>query len=98
MLPVLPAVLLVLTLGNLGFAAGATLFAAVAARTRAREVLLPLLLLPLVLPVLIAGVKATQAVLTKGFAEAGDALRVLVAFDVIFVVAGFLLFAYVVRD
>ena len=98
LLPVLPAVLLVLTLGNLGFAAGATLFAAVAARTRAREVLLPLLLLPLVLPVLIAGVKATQAVLTKGLGEAGDALRVLVAFDVIFVVAGFLLFAYVVRD
>jgi len=98
MLPVLPAVVLVLTLGNLGFAAGATLFAAVAARTRAREVLLPLLLLPLVLPVLIAGVKATQAVLTQGFAAASDALRVLVAFDVVFVVAGFLLFAYVVRD
>jgi hypothetical protein len=43
-------------------------------------------------------VKATQAVLTQGFGAAGDALRVLVAFDVVFVVAGFLLFAYVVRD
>jgi len=97
-LPVLPALLLVLALGNLGFAAGATLFAAVAARTRAREVLLPLLLLPLVLPVLIASVKATQAVLSAGLAPAADAVRVLVAFDVIFVVAGWLLFAYVVRD
>jgi heme exporter protein B len=97
-LPVLPGLLVVLTLGNLGFAAGATLFAAMAARTRAREVLLPLLLLPLVLPVLIAGVKATQAVLAGGLARAGDAVGVLAAFDVVFTVAGWLLFAYVVRD
>jgi heme exporter protein B len=69
-----------------------------AVRTRAREVLLPLLLLPLVLPVLIAGVKATQAVLLGGLAAAGDALGVLVAFDVVFTVAGWLLFTYVVRD
>jgi heme exporter protein B len=97
-LPVLPGVLLVLTLGNIGFAAGATLFAAIAARTRAREVLLPLLLLPLVLPVLIAGVKATQTVLAQDLAHASDAVGVLVAFDVIFTVAGWLLFTYVVRD
>src|SRR5215813_1716566 len=55
-LAVLPGLLAVLTLGNVGFSAGATLFAAMASRTRAREVLLPLLLLPLVMPVLIAGV------------------------------------------
>jgi heme exporter protein B len=95
---VLPGLLVVLSLGNLGFAAAATLFAAMAVRTRAREVLLPLLLLPLVLPVLIAGVKATQAVLLGGLAQAGDALGVLVAFDVVFTVAGWLLFTYVVRD
>jgi heme exporter protein B len=97
-LPVLPGLVVVLTLGNLGFAAGATLFAAMAARTRAREVLLPLLLLPLVLPVLIAGVKATQAVLATGLGAAADAVGVLAAFDVIFTVAGWLLFTYVVRD
>jgi heme exporter protein B len=97
-LAVLPGLLVVLTLGNVGFSAGATLFAAMAARTRAREVLLPLLLLPLVLPVLIAGVKATQAVLVGGLARAGDAIGVLAAFDVVFTVAGWLLFTYVVRD
>jgi heme exporter protein B len=97
-LPVLPGLLVVLTLGNVGFSAGATLFAAMAARTRAREVLLPLLLLPLVLPVLIAGVKATQAVLVGGLARASDAIGVLAAFDVVFTVAGWLLFTYVVRD
>jgi len=95
---VLPGLVVVLSLGNLGFAAGATLFAAMVVRTRAREVLLPLLLLPLVLPVLIAGVKATQAVLAGGLAAAGDALSVLIAFDVIFTVAGWLLFTYVIRD
>src|SRR5205823_14467865 len=64
--PVLPGLLAVLLLGNVGFAALATLFAAVAARTRARETLLPLLLLPLALPLLIAAVQATQAVLAGG--------------------------------
>src|SRR5439155_1750380 len=54
--PVLPGLLAVLLLGNLGFAALSTLFAAVAARTRARETLLPLLLLPLALPLLIGAV------------------------------------------
>src|SRR6266566_1637012 len=96
--PVLPGLLAVLLLGNLGFAALATLFAAVAARTRARETLLPLLLLPLALPLLIGAVQATQAVLAGGLGAAREAVAVLVAFDVIFAVAGWLLFAYVVRD
>lgn len=96
--PVLPQLLLVLLLGNLGFAALATLFAAVAVRTRAREVMLPLLLLPLLVPLLIGAVHATRAVLAGGLSEARDGLLVLAAFDVVFTVAGWLLFAYVVRD
>jgi heme exporter protein B len=81
-----------------GFAALATLFAAIAVRTRAREVLLPLLLLPLLVPLLIGAVSATRAMLEGGLAAAGDGLAVLAAFDVVFVVAGWLLFTYVVRD
>ena len=96
--PVLPELALVLGLGDLGFAGLATLFAAMTARLRVREMLLPILLLPLLTPVLIAGVKATEAVLTDGMAAAGEALGVLVAFDVIFLVAGWLLFPFVVRD
>jgi heme exporter protein B len=96
--PVLPGLLIVLALGNLGFAALATLFAAVAVRTRAREVMLPLLLLPLLVPLLIGSVSATRAVLTGGFAAAREGLVVIAAFDVVFTVAGWLLFAYVVRD
>jgi heme exporter protein B len=95
---VLPGLVLVLVLGNVGFAALATLFAAVAVRTRAREVLLPVLLLPLLVPLLIGAVAATRAVLAGGLAAASEGLGVLAAFDVVFTVAGWLLFAYVVRE
>ena len=95
---VLPGLLVVLGLGNVGFAALATLFAAVAVRTRARETLMPLLLLPFLVPLLIGAVQATQAVLAGGLGGAREAVAVLVAFDVIFAVAGWLLFAYVARD
>ena len=98
LVPLLPALALVLLLGNLGFAALATLFAAIAARTRAREVMLPLLLLPLLVPLLIGSVQATRAVLAGGLAAARDGITVVAAFDVVFTVAGWLLFAYVVRD
>jgi heme exporter protein B len=94
----LAGLIVVLALGNVGFASLATLFAAVAVRVRAREVMLPVLLLPLLVPVLIGAVQATQGVLAGGFGGAREAMAVLVAFDVIFVVAGWLLFAYVVRD
>ena len=96
--PVLPGLLVVLLLGNVGFAALATLFAAIAVRTRAREVMLPLLLLPLAVPLLIGAVAATRALLADGLGAARDGLAVLAAFDVVFTVAGWLLFAYVVRD
>ena len=96
--PVLPGLLVVLLLGNVGFAAPATLFGALAARTRARETLMPVLLLPLLVPLLIGAVQATQAVLAGGLGAAREAVAVLIAFDVIFAVAGWLLFAYVVRD
>lgn len=96
--PVLPALVLVLLLGTVGFAAVATLFAFVTVRLRSRQVMLPLLVLPLLIPLLIAAVKATEAVLGGGLAGAPDALGVLVSFDVIFVTAGALLFPAMVRD
>jgi heme exporter protein B len=96
--PALPGLVVVCLLGNVGFAAMATLFAAIAVRTRAREVMLPLLLLPLLVPLLIGSVVVTRGVLAGGLGEAREGLAVLIAFDVVFVVAGWLLFAYVVRD
>jgi heme exporter protein B len=95
---VLAPLALVLLLGNVGFAALATLFAAMTVRARAREVMLPLLLLPLLVPVLVGGVKATEAALGGGFAAATAPLGILAAFDAIFLVAGILLFEQVIRD
>lgn len=95
---VLPALVLVLLLGTIGFAAVATLFAFVTVQLRTRQVMLPLLVLPLLMPLLIAAVKATEAVLSGGLGGAGEALGVLVSFDVIFVTAGALLFPAMMRD
>jgi heme exporter protein B len=98
LVPVLAPLLLVLALGALGFAAVATVFAAVTARLRTRELLLPILVLPLVVPLVIGAVKATEGVLVGGLPAAGEALGVVVAFDVIFVTAGWLLFPAVVVE
>jgi len=84
-------------LGIIGFSALGTLFAAIAVRTRAREVLLPVMLLPLLVPLLMASVKVTSALLAgEAWPEAW--LRVLLAFDVIFVVTGWLIFGQVMRE
>jgi heme exporter protein B len=88
---------LVCLLGNLGFASLATLFASISVGTRAREVILPLLIFPVLVPLLIAAVKASAALLGAG-GEPGIWVRVLVAFDVVFTVAGWLLFEHVLRE
>jgi len=92
-------VLLAIILGVLGLAAIGTLFAAIAVRTRAREVMLPLLMLPLVVPLFIGGVSVTQKLLGGGdFADVRPWLETMFAFDLIFVVIGWMLFDYVVED
>ncbi len=96
---VAPAVLGVALLGTLGFAALGTLYAALTASFRFREVLLPLLLLPATVPVLLGGVEATGALIRDG--ALGDASRwigILAAFDVVYLTACLLLFEYVIED
>jgi heme exporter protein B len=91
--------LLVIFLGTVGFAAVGTLLSAMTAQTRAREVLLPILLLPVAAPVLIAAVKATAGVLdglTLG--EISRWLQLLLAFDLIFPAVAFMTFDYVVKE
>jgi heme exporter protein B len=89
----------VLLLGLLGFAAIGTLFAAVSLRTRAREVMLPMLMLPLAAPLFIAGLQ-TSAQLMAGqpFGAIAHWLRLIGAFDVVFLVVGWLTFEYVVEE
>jgi heme exporter protein B len=86
-------------LGALGFAALATLLAAVSSRLRAGDLVLPLLVVPLFVPALIAGVKASAAALSGApMFDLGVWLRILVAVDVLFVAAGYLLFEYVATE
>jgi heme exporter protein B len=92
-------VILSLSLGLLGLAAVGTLFAAIAVRTRAREVMLPLLLLPLVVPVFIAGVKVTtRALAARPLADVMHWIHLMIGFDAVFLVVGWLVFEYVVEE
>ncbi len=89
----------VIALGALGFAALSTLLAAITGRVRAGDMLLPLLAVPLFVPALIAGAKASGAALGGApFAAIAQWLKILVAFDVLFVNAGWLLFEYVIGE
>ncbi len=82
-------VALLLVLGTIGFGAIASLFAASLGRARSRELLLPLLVYPLVVPVLIAGARATASLLmAEDPALPAFWTRFLVVFDVIFVTIG----------
>ena len=91
--PVLPALALVIALGTLGFCAVGTLFAAMTAQVRARELLFPVLLLPVLVPVLLGTVKVTEALLLREpLADVAHWFSLLVAADVIYVVTGLLTF------
>lgn len=88
----------VVVLGTVGFAAVGTLLAAVAVNTRARDVMLPILLFPVSIPVIIAAVKLTAAIVDTGsVAEAGIWWPLLISFDAIFLVLASLVFEYAVE-
>lgn len=97
-LPVLTLALVpIVLLGTLGIATIGTLFSVAAAGARARELLLPLLVFPLLVPVVIAAVKATQA-LVSPVARDAPWLGLLAAFDVIFLSIASITFRYVVEE
>ena len=91
----LAQLLLLLVLGVIGFSAVAALFGASLGRARAREVLLPILVYPLIVPVLLAGTRGTYALLygtPEALADAGRWLRFLTVFDILAVMGGLWLF------
>jgi len=90
---------LVLILGTLGFTAVGTLLSAMSANTRAREILLPVLLFPVSVPILIATVKSTGPMLAgRPTAEISGWLRLLLAFDLLFLAVSSLTFEYIVEE
>ncbi len=91
--------LLVLFLGTYGFAAVGTVFSAMAVNTRAREVMLPILLFPVLLPVLVAGVKMTGALIDgETIGSVANWLQLVAVYDVGFTVVAYLTFGFVVEE
>ena len=95
--PVAPGLAAVVALGTLGICSVGTLFSAMAVRTRFREVLLPILLLPSLFPVLAGCVRGTHEVLTTGEVPF-DAVQLLLVIDGIYWVASYLVFEYVLDE
>lgn len=94
-----PALLLTIFLGTLGFAAVGTLLSTMAVNTRAREVMLPVLLFPIILPVVISAVKVTAGILDGlPLSDFVHWLRFLIGFDIIFLVVSYMTFDYVVES
>ncbi len=87
----------VAVLGAIGLCSVGTLCSAMAIRTAYRDVVLPLLMLPLMIPVLLGAVRATQALLAEG-AVPGSTLQLLFVTDGVFLIASFLGFEYVLDD
>jgi heme exporter protein B len=95
----LGGVVLVVVLASVGFMVLGTLFSAMVVSTRLGETLLPVLLLPLLIPVVIFAAASTQRlILGRPFAEVAGSLRMLLAFDLIFLVVSLLLFGAVVEE
>ena len=95
----LPRLVLVIVLAIIGFAAVGTLFSAMAINTRARDIMLPILFLPIVAPVIVAAVKATIPVLAEEpWGDMLTWLQIMIAFDIIYLVVATLVFEFVVEE
>jgi heme exporter protein B len=91
------ALLPIVLLGTLGIATVGTLFSAMAAATRARELLLPVLVFPLIVPIVISAVRATGSLIVAAPNEP-PWLGLIAAFDVIFLSISMLTFEYVIEE
>ena len=98
-LPFLVPLGLITILGTLGFTAIGTIFSAISATTKARDVLLSILFFPISVPVIIASVKSTGIILSgKSLPMIFPWLKILVAFDLIFLLVSYLTFAYITEE
>jgi len=96
----LPELLAILLLANVGIAAVGALVSALAAETRARELIVPLLLLPLLVPLLIACAQATEPFFrfSQGPEDLGRWLGLLTLYDVVFVLVSVAVFDFLLED
>jgi heme exporter protein B len=89
----------VILLGSIGYTAVGTLLSAMSVQTRTREVLLPILLFPVAIPVLLAAVKVSNGLLAGAeFSEVLTPFNILLVYDVVFIAVAFMVFDYVVEE
>jgi heme exporter protein B len=96
---ILPGLLLVALLGSIGYVVVGTLLASMAVHARTRDILLPILLFPVVVPVLVAAVKASNAYL-QGLPvdELTPWITQLIVFDVVYTAIGWMVFDFIVEE
>jgi heme exporter protein B len=94
-----PGLLVVILLGSIGYVTVGTLLSSMAVQTRTRDVLLPVLLFPVIVPVLLAAVKASSGFLQKlPMNEIWPWLNILIVYDVIFTAVAYMVFDFVVEE
>ena len=94
-----PGLLMVIVLGSIGYSGVGTLLATMSVQTRTRDILLPILLFPVVIPVVLAAVKASGGFLTDAdWNEVLLPVNLLIAYDVIFIAVAFMVFDSVVEE
>jgi heme exporter protein B len=95
----LPGIILVIILGTFGFIFVGTLLSALTVNTRTREILLPVILFPVLIPVILSAVTATAAMLANGdISDISGELQILVIYDIIFFVVAQMVFEYTIED
>jgi len=95
----LPLLLLVVLLGTIGFAGVGTLLSAMAVHTRSREVMLPIVLLPVTIPMVLAAVRASRMILDgRALSDFWPWVSLLVLFDAVLLVVSYWTFDYIVEE
>ncbi|MCX9084197.1 MAG: heme exporter protein CcmB [Candidatus Methanoperedens sp.] len=95
----LPGLILVIILGTFGFIFVGTLLSALTVNTRTREILLPVILFPVLIPVILSSVTATASMLANGnISDISGELQILAVYDIIFFVVAQIVFEYTIED
>lgn len=95
----LPKLLLIFLLSVAGISGLGTALSAMAVNTRTREIMLPILLFPIMVPVILASVKTTSGILEgKTLTQISSWLKLITAFDIIFIVVSYLTFEYLIEE
>jgi heme exporter protein B len=95
----IPGLLLIILLGSIGYAAVGTLLATMSTQTRTQDILLPILLLPVAFPLLLAAIKASTGFLTGvELTEILLPINLLIAYDIVFIAVAFMVFDAVVEE